>query len=104
MDENPAFEGGMSALMDYSAKNLSDILKRGQIDADNPTGKLAILLTISSDGKVVDTEFSNHKLTNECVDELKKKLLTMTGWKPATVNGQNVCCKFSWLISCIKWG
>lgn len=104
VDHNPTFEGGMSQLMEYSGKFLTPIIsKHYKKDIELPS-KLGIMLTIDTNGKIVDAVLSNHKLSKECEDEIIKQLLTMTGWNPGLLKGEKVCCKFAWFISCIKWG
>jgi len=104
VDNNPAYDGGMNALMDYSSKYLTPIISKYHKKDEELTAKLTMTLTIDADGKVVDVVLSKHKLPKDCEDEIKNELLTMTGWTAGSVNGQKVCCKFAWVISCIKWG
>jgi hypothetical protein len=97
VDNQPAYEGGMSALFDYATKHLSEIIKQGQIDSNEPTAKLFMMLTIDANGNVIDAELSNHKLSKHYEGLLKEKLLNMTGWTPGTLNGHRVCSKFAWV-------
>jgi hypothetical protein len=104
VDNNPTYDGGMNALIDYSGKHLTPIISKYHKKDEELTAKLTMTLTIDADGKVVDVILSKHKLPKDCEDEIRKELLTMTGWTPGSLNGQKVCCKFAWVISCIKWG
>ena len=54
-------------------------------------------------GKVIKATFPKPELTYLCKSDLKKKLLTMTGWKPGQMDGTKVCTHFYWPVSCIKW-
>ena len=63
---------------------------------------LHIVLTIDKKGKLIDVEFRKSELASTCKEELKNKILTMKGWDPGKVNGQNVCSKFIWPIGCLK--
>ena len=103
VDNNPTYDGGMNALMDYSGKYLTPIISKYRKKDEELTAKLTMTLTIDADGKVVDVVLSKHKLPKDCEDEIKRELLSMTGWTPGSLNGQKVCCKFAWFISCIKW-
>lgn len=103
VDNNPTYDGGMNALMDYFGKYLTPIINKYHKKDEELTAKLTMTITIDVDGKVVDVALSKHKLPTNCVNEIKNELLTMTGWTPGSLNGQKVCCKFSWIISCIKW-
>lgn len=104
VDKSPTYEKGMSALMDYSGKHLAAIISKYHERDEELTAKVIMLVTIDIDGKVVDAVLSNHKLPQDCVDEIRKQLLTMTGWTPGILNGEKVCSKFAWAIGCIKWG
>ncbi len=104
VDSNPSYDGGMNALMDYSGKYLTPIISKYHKKDEELTAKLTMTLTIDADGKVVDVLLSKHKLPKDCEDEMREELLTMTGWTPGSLKGQKVCCKFAWVISCIKWG
>lgn len=67
------------------------------------TRKLIIMLTIDASGRVTDAILSKHNLPKN-YEELRMKILTMTGWTPGNLNSQNVCCKHGWVISGFKWG
>ena len=104
VDNSPTYDGGMSALTDYSGKHWTSIISKYHDKDEELSTKLIMTLTINTDGKVVDVVLSKHKLSKDCVDEIRKELLTMTGWTSGSLNGQKVCSKFTWIISCIKWG
>ena len=103
VDINPTYDGGTKALLNYSAKYLSPILSKYHKKDEELTAKLTMTLIIDADGKVIDAVLSKHKLPKACEDEIIKQLLTMTGWTPGSLNGQNVCSRYTWFISCIKW-
>lgn len=104
VDNNPNYEGGMNQLMSYSEKYLTPIISKYHNKNTELTAKLVMTLTINNDGKVVEAVLSKHKLPKECEEEIRKQLLTMTDWNPGLLNGEKVCSKFTWIISCIKWG
>jgi hypothetical protein len=101
VDILPSYEGGMQALMKYFEKELMPIISK--TENKTLTTKLNIMLTIDANGIVTDATLSKHNLTKNCEDELRIKILTMSGWIPGRLNSQNVCCKHGWVISCIKW-
>lgn len=104
VDNSPAYDGGTNEIMKYSIKYLTPIISKYHAKDPELSGKLTMMLTIDTDGKVVDAVLSNHKLPKDCVDDIKKQLLTMTGWTPGSLNGQKVCSKIGWAIGGIKWG
>ncbi len=99
----PHYDQDTKGLFDYFTKALvptiSDCIKRD-------TGIIAslyIILTIDNNGKIIDATFPRQNLTSTCKADLKKKLLTMSGWKAGQANGQPVCSNFIWPIGCLKW-
>jgi hypothetical protein len=102
VDNNPIYEGGVSALMDYFQKSLIPIINKS-VNKEMTT-KLLIMLTIDSNGKVTDVILSRHMLSKDSEEQLRKKILTMSGWAAGRIKGQNVCCNYAWIIGCIKWG
>jgi hypothetical protein len=99
----PKYDNDLKGLSDYLMKELvpiiGDCIKR-DIDI---IASLYIILTIDSNGKVIDATFPKDNLTSLCKDDLKRKLLTMDGWTAGKINGRPVCSKFNWPISCLKW-
>lgn len=104
VDKNPVFGGGMKNLMDFFGKYITPIITKYHDKDPELTGKVTITLTVNTNGEVVDAVLSNHKLPKDCEEEIRKQVLTMTGWTPGILDGQKVCCKFAWVISGIKWG
>ena len=102
VDILPSYEGGMEALMEYFEKELMPIISKSE--NKTLTTKLIIMLTIDASGRVTDAILSKHNLAKNYEEELRMKILTMTGWTPGSLNNQNICCKHGWVISCIKWG
>jgi hypothetical protein len=97
-----SYERGISALIDYFAKELLPIISKSE--NKTLTEKMTIMLTIDVNGKVIDAELSRHRLEKSAEDEMRRKILTMTGWTPGRLNNEPVCCKYAWVIGCIKWG
>ncbi|MDO8365576.1 MAG: hypothetical protein Q7T20_02180 [Saprospiraceae bacterium] len=93
------FKGLTSYLINELAPIIGDCMERDS----TIIASLFIILTIDSQGKVVDAAFSRPNLTAICKTDLKKKLLTMNGWTAGQVNGQPVCRIFNWPIRCLKW-
>ena len=65
--------------------------------------RLNIELTIDKNGKVIDVIFSKSKMTKNCEDDLREKILKMEGWTAGTFNNEAICCKVKIPISCLKW-
>ncbi len=104
VDNDPTYPGGVRALMDYSGQHVTPIISKYHNKDEELSAKVIITLTIDTNGNVVDATLSNHKLPKDCQEEIRKELLKMTHWTPGSLNGQKVCCKFAWIISCVKWG
>ena len=99
----PKYDNDIKGLSDYLMKELvpiiGDCIKRDT----EIISSLYIILTIDSNGIVIDATFPKHNLTLLCKDDLKAKLLTMKGWTAGQKDGQPLCCKFNWPISCLNW-
>ena len=99
----PQYTNDFKGLSDYLTNELLPIIT-DCIKRDTKTiASLYIILTIDSNGKVIDATFPKHNLTSICKDDLKKKLLTMNGWTAGQKDGRPICSKFNWPISCLKW-
>ena len=102
--EVPAqFKSELITLDKYFDKNVIPILARDMERGNEIISSLHIILTINSQGKVIDVTFSRSKLSEICKEELKKELLAMEGWQPAIINNNPVCSYYLWPISCLKW-
>jgi hypothetical protein len=104
VDTSPTYVNGTSELFKYYGQELAPIVYSCSSQGKDPTTKLLIVLTIDSEGKVIDAVFSRHHLTDDCIARLKTKLLTMIGWTAGQLNKKNVCSNYSWIITCFKWG
>jgi hypothetical protein len=102
VEVQPTYEGGIAGLMEYFGKELTPIISKSE--NKTVTEKMTIMLTIDVNGKVIDAELSRHRLEKSAEDEMRRKILTMTGWTPGRLKDQPVCCKYGWVIGCIKWG
>ena len=69
-------------------------------DTSGSTLDLCASLTINSKGNVIDVQFITWEISEKTEKALKEIFLTMKNWKPAQVNGQNVCCYYSLPINC----
>lgn len=103
VEQMPKYERDMQGLMDYLNKDLIPIVDECMKRDSSLIASLWIILSIDKNGQVIDVSFPRPELTDQCKNDLKKKLLTMTGWQPGQQNGKNVCTHFNWPISCIKW-
>ena len=99
----PKYDKDIKGLFDYLMKELVPIIGNCIKRDTEIIASLYIILTIDSNGKVIDATFPKNNLSLLCKDELKTKLLTMTGWTAGLKDGKPVCCKFNWPISCLKW-
>ena len=86
-------------IMDEIAPIVGNCIKRdSQVIAS-----LRTIFSINSSGQVIDVEFQQQALSEQCRKELTSKFLTMKGWKPGQMNGIPVCAKAYWPISCLNW-
>ncbi len=99
----PIYDNDYKGLSDYLIKELVPIIGNC-IDRDKEIiASLYIVLTIDKNGKVIDAIFPNDNLTKICKGDLKRKLLTMSGWTAGRQKGKPVCSKFDWQIACLRW-
>ena len=99
----PKYDNEFKGFSDYLTKELVPIIGTCLKQDAAITTSLYIILTIDNNGKVIEATFPRCNLTPLCKVDLEKKLLTMTGWTAGKKDGQPICCKFSWPISCLKW-
>ena len=99
----PQYENDVKGLTDYLNKKLIPILSDCMKQDGELIASLYIVLTIDAKGNIIDADFPRLHATNNCKEELKQEIITMTGWTPGKINGQAVCSRFSWPISCLKW-
>lgn len=99
----PQYRNDLKGLSDYLTMELvpviADCIKRDT----SIIASLYILLTIDSNGEVIDATFPRPNLTTHCKDDLKQKLLTMGGWTAGQHDGRPVCSNYNWPIRCLKW-
>ncbi|MEZ4911206.1 MAG: hypothetical protein R2774_10135 [Saprospiraceae bacterium] len=99
----PKYENDIKGLMDYLMADLAPILSDCYKRDDILTASIYLTLTIDKEGKVIDVEFKRIQASEKCKEELKEKLLTMTGWTPGKQGDLAICCKYQWPISCVNW-
>ena len=102
-DTMPQYKNDLKGLSDYMTNELVPIIANCIKRDTELTASLYIILTIDSKGYAIDATFPKQNLTTLCKEDLKKKLLTMNGWTAGQKDGQPVCSKFNWPISCLKW-
>ena len=103
VDKLPKFNNDNLDLSNYIINELAPIVSNCMKRDGNLIASLSIILTINSQGKVIDATFSRPKLTDQCKNELRNKLLTMTGWTAGQLNDRNVCFYYHLPISCFQW-
>ena len=91
VEQMPKYDKDPQGLMDYLSKDLIPIISDCMKRDSTLIASLRIILTIDNNGHVIDAVFPRPDLTDQCKSDLKKKLLTMTGWKPGLMNGKTVC-------------
>lgn len=106
-DENsesafPTFKDGIPGLVKYS-KRLFPIIYENTNDKDNLPFSLKMLLTIDTSSKVVDIEFLDTRMEDQCKIKVREALLKMDGWKAAESKGKPIVGKYPWRVSCILW-
>lgn len=105
VDTMPSYgQGDFQEMYKYFMNEFFPVIGSCMKQEKTMIASISIILTIDQQGKVIDATFPKPEITASCKENLKNKLLTMNGWKPAKKNGQPVCCYVSIPISCIKWG
>ena len=99
----PQYDKGDSGVMKYIMKELSPLIGDCMKRDNSVIASLQIILTIDKTGNVIDATFPKPNATEQCKADMKRKLMTMTGWIPGLKNGQPVCCHLSIPIGCLKW-
>lgn len=102
-EQMPQYINDSRGLMDFFNKELIPIISDCMKRDSSLIASLQIVLTIDIYGQVINATFPKPELTDLCKSNLKKKLITMKGWKPGQMSGMKVCTHFYWPISCIKW-
>lgn len=103
VEKIPQYDKGMEGLRNYLNEELVPIIINCMKGDSVLITSLYIVLTIDKEGSVIDAKFTRPLLTDQCKSDLNAKLLTMTGWTPGQLYGQNVCYRLIWPISCLKW-
>ncbi len=99
----PQYENDVRGLMDYMMEDLTPLLFECYKRDSLLTASIYMTLTIDKKGHVIHVEFNRVKATEQCKNELRQKIMTMTGWTPGKQDGIPVCSKYVWPISCINW-
>lgn len=100
--EFPGFKDGIPGLMKY-LNRLIPVINENTKNKDNLPFSLRMILTIDTTSKVIDVEFLDSRMEDQCKSKLRETLLKMEGWKAAESNGKPVVAKFPWRVSCILW-
>jgi hypothetical protein len=89
---------------DYKQKELVPIIAKCSLnDSGELIASLDMTLVIDKNGKIVDIAIPTKQISTQCKRDLKKKMLTMTGWTSGNVNGKSVCSRLKFSIICMKW-
>jgi len=99
----PQYDKGDQGVIKYIMNELSPVISDCMKRDDSVIASLQIILTIDKTGNVVDATFPKPNATEQCKADMKRKLMTMTGWTAGLSNGQPVCCHRSIPIRCLKW-
>jgi len=99
----PKYIKGEAGILEYISKELSPIMSDCQNQVGEILQKLSIVLTIDKYGKVINATFPQTNVPANCQQDLKRKLLNMSGWYPGQISGQPVCSKYNIPINCLLW-
>lgn len=102
-DTSAVFAAGNAALLKYSEGEIIPIIKKCNEDEGVLISSLKAKLTINCEGKVIKVAILNTFMSESCKNKLRDKFLTMGNWKPALIEGKEVCSVVYFPISCIKW-
>lgn len=98
---SPTFKGGIPGMMNYFRNEIFPIISDETKDVENFPTSLKMTLTIDKKGKVIDIQFINTRMEEDCRNAVAGKLLEMKGWKAAQLNGKAVIGKYNCYIGCL---
>jgi len=99
----PHYDKGADGLMEYLKTDLAPVLSTCFQRDSILTASIHVTLAINEQGKVIDVDFLRIQATEKCQEELRQKMMDMSGWTPGKQWGLPVCCNYSWPIRCINW-
>lgn len=99
----PKYEKGDAEATKYLLNEVTPVVSSYNKKNDALVTKVHIDLIINQQGNVANVEFPNSNISSEFEFEIQKKLLKMKGWKAGLMNGEPVCCRLSFSISCILY-
>ena len=99
----PKYPDGNIGLHKYLDNDIIPVLTECYSRDSILVTRIHMKLTIDKIGNVAEVDILKMHASDWCVEKVKNKLLTMTGWQPAVINGEKVCCEFYWPINCIVW-
>ena len=99
-DNVAEFSLGEQSLMEYISKELFPIVGNCMARDKTEISSLRMTLTIDQNGQLIDVTVDKPYMSKTCKSELKRKMLTMKGWKPGTLKGKSVCSYYPFVIGC----
>jgi len=91
---------GQQGLMDYINRELVPLVGNCMSRDKTEISSLTMTLTIDQTGQIIDATVDKPYMSKTCKVELKRKMLTMKGWKPATKKSNPICSYYPFVISC----
>lgn len=102
-EKSAAYQNGRIALLKYVQDELFPIILADSAMRDEFITHLTLIFTIDIHGNAIGINIKPENLTRTCEELLRKKILQMPPWTPATMNDLPVCSEFYFSISCIKY-
>lgn len=102
-EKSAVYQDGSISLIKYVQNELFPIISTCNTFEDELITRLSLIITIDLYGNVIGIHFNLDNLTRTCQESLRKKILQMPPWTPATINGQPVCSEFHFPINCIHY-
>lgn len=101
VDQEAIYKSGSQSILFDTRKEIYPVFSDCAENGDELITSMRAKLTVDSEGKVIDVVFIRFNASDKCKELVKQKMMSLTGWTPATKDGVNVCSYYYWIISCI---
>lgn len=99
-DTEASFKENGTDLLRFFNENILELIYDSNSEVLPPTS-FKMIIIINDKDEVESIEAIKGDYSEELKDEILKKLQQENGWNSGKVNGQKVCAKFYFFISCI---
>lgn len=92
---------GEDSLMIFIQQNLLPVISKLPDAEKQRITKLLVVMTIDTNGKIVNIHLPHFTGSLATADELKKRIAAMKGWTIGKVNDVPVCTEVFWGANCL---